>query len=120
MASSTSEVVPAYWATSDAGHSVPLIVCLLFLDGTGRSALPDAVLRSIDKTVDATDRTGLAMATVADNDEVALTVGRWMERALALRDVIVLLKCQSEATAHRVMDWLHKAYTLSLVRDRQQ
>lgn len=118
MTETALEVVPAYWASNSSGQSVPVIVSLLLFDGEHKSRLLPAVEASINRTADATGRVGLATATVADAYELAPTLGRWMLRAIAMPGVIVLLRCQSAQCAERVMDWLHGAYTLSLVRDR--
>jgi len=117
MTSPGIEVVPAYWAADADGNRVPFIVSLLFYDQAGVARIAPAVERSIDKTVELTGRVGLATATVSNDEDMACTVGRWIARALAMPNVIVLFRCQSAACAERLMNYLHGAYALALVRE---
>jgi hypothetical protein len=110
-------VVPAYWAAGANGHRVPFIVSLLLYDQGGAARITPAVERSIDKTIELTGRVGLATVTVADNEDMAASVGRWVERALAMPEVIILFRCQSVESAERLMNHLHGAYALALVRE---
>lgn len=111
------KVVPAYWASTATGHSVPLVVSLLLFDREQKPRLAPAVEASINRTVDATGREGLATVTVMDADDLSKTLGRAMARAVVMPGVIVLVRCQSAEGAERVMNWLHNSYTLALVRD---
>jgi hypothetical protein len=110
-------MVPAYWATGADGHRVPFIVSLLLYDQSGLARITPAAERSIDKTIELTGRVGLATVTVSDNEDMAASVGRWIERALAMPEVIILFRCQSADCAERLMNHLHGAYALALVRE---
>lgn len=119
MSAPELKVVPAYWASTATGHSVPFVVSLLLFDCEQRPKLLPAVEASINRTVDATGCDGLATVTVMDADDLPKTLGRAMARAITMPGVIVLVRCQSAEGAERVMNWLHNAYTLSLVRDAE-
>jgi len=111
------QAVPAYWAGDSSGNRVPFIVSLLFYDQGGIERIAPAVERSINRTVELTGRVGLATATVANDEDMARSVSRWVERALAMPDVIVLFRCQSADCAERLINYLHGAYNLALVRE---
>lgn len=117
MMSAELHAVPAYWAGDVKGNRVPFIVSLLLYDQSGVARITPAVERSINRTVELTGREGLATATVSNDEDMAGTVGRWIERALAMPDVIVLFRCQSGDCAERLMNYLHGAYALALVRE---
>jgi hypothetical protein len=117
MTSTCPRAVPAYWATGANGNRVPFIVSLLLYDHGGRARITPAVERSIDKTIELTGRAVLATGTVADDEDMAASVGRWVERALAMPDVIILFRCQGADCAERLMNYLHGVYALTLVRE---
>lgn len=112
------KAVPAYYARSPMGWSVPFIVSLLLYDGQHRPRIPPAVEQSINRTVEITGREGLAQAIIADDDDPAIA-RQFMERAARLKpQAIVLFRCQSPETAERLMQYLHSAYSLSLVQEQ--
>ena len=62
------EAVPAYYATTADGRTVPLIVSLLFYDADKKPRITPAVEKSIDRTIEITGREGLATAIISDSD----------------------------------------------------
>ena len=111
------EAVPAYFATTGEGRSVPFIVSLLLQDASGQARIPPAVEKSIDRTIEITGREGLATAVIADDHAFSLTARRYLDRALDIPGVIVLFRCQSPETAERLMHYLSTIYELTLVRE---
>lgn len=110
------DAVPAYHATAPDGRTVPFIVSLLLHDADNKPRITPAVERSIDRTIDITGREGLALAIIADNDELPGTACRYMERAMGVPGAILLFRCQSPETAERLMQHIHTKYRLTLVR----
>lgn len=110
------EAVPAYHATAADGRSVPFIVSLLLYDGANRPRTTPAVERSIDRTIEITGREGLALAIIADDDELPATACRYIERAMTIAGAIVLFRCQSPETAERLMQHLDAQFHLTLVQ----
>ncbi|MCC7005936.1 MAG: hypothetical protein IT497_04755 [Ottowia sp.] len=111
------EAIPAYYAKTDDGRCVPFIIALLFYNKAGKICFPPAVERAINKTIEVTQREGLATATITDKDAFTLTAKRYLERAMTIPGAIVLLSCQSPETAERLMQFLNTNYQLSLVRE---
>ncbi len=111
------EMVPAYYAETADGRMVPFIISLLLYDADKRPRITPAVERSIDRTIDITERNGLATAIVADDIAFSLGVRRYLERAMSLPGAIALFRCQLPETAERLMQYLSTEYTLSLVRE---
>ncbi len=112
--------VPVYWVSDisqGTPRSVPVVVSMLFANAQGVVKITPAVQGSIDKTVEVTQRQGLATAILTDADDLHTTVDRWLQRAFAMPDVIVLLCCQSADAAQRLMAHLQRKYVLSLVRE---
>lgn len=112
------KVVPAYFAKSPAGKSVPFIVSLMLVDADHKAALPPAVEASIDRTVEITGAEGVALSNVYDNDDLRALAVNSITRAQGLTDLaIVLFRCQSAPTAEQLMTVLNDSYELSLVKD---
>lgn len=111
------EAVPAYHATATDGRTVPFIITLLLYDVEKKPRITPAVEKSINRTIEITGREGLATAIIADNDSFPLTARRYMERAMGIKGVIVLFRCQSPETAERLMQDLDATYSLTLVRE---
>jgi hypothetical protein len=109
--------VPAYYATTVDGRTVPFIVSLLLYDTNKKPRITPAVELTIDRTVEITGRKGLATAIIADNDAFSLTARRYIERAIGIDGAIILFRCQSPETAERLMQYLNTHYMLTLVRE---
>jgi hypothetical protein len=123
--SQSLQKVPVYWVSDirqeGTPRSVPVVVSLLFVMAQGALQITPAAQRSIDKTVEVTNRQGLVTALFTDaNKQPETTVDRWLQRAFAMPDVIVLLSCQSANGARRLMAHLQRHYVLSLVREEAQ
>lgn len=110
------EAVPAFWVQTDRNLEIPVIVSLQFFDAGGREVFPPVVLSAIDRTVEATGRCGLAMATVDEQPNSMRQAIRALERALPIPGAILLYRCQSATLAEELMGGLHANYHLSLVR----
>ena len=111
------EAVPAYYATTADGRTVPFIVSLLLYDTDKKPRITPAVEKSIDRTIEITGHEGLATAIISDGDSFPNTARRYLERAMAINGAIVLFRCQSPETAERLMQYLNMTYQLTLVRE---
>jgi len=114
--SALTDTVPGYWAEASERRRVPFVVTLYLVDGHGVARLPPAVERVLDRTVEITGREGLAITNVLDVPGALAAAGRALERAMGMSGVIVLFRCQSLEGSERLMNFLHGAYSLSLLR----
>lgn len=115
MTSNAGEV-PSFWIEAGPNRRIPCVASLYMVDRDGVGRLPPAVERAIDRVVDVTGRSGLAMAWVLDVPNGPSSALRQLERVIAVPDLIVLFRCQSVECSERLMNLLHETYTLSLLR----
>jgi hypothetical protein len=109
--------VPAFYATTTDGRTVPFIIAVLLYDAENQPRITPAVEASINRTIEITAREGLAMATIYERDNLYDTASKYLERAMNLVGAIVLFRCETPELCERLMGHLNTHYELSLIQE---
>ncbi len=110
------EAVPAYYAGGAGGNSIPFIVALLLHDSAGRPVLTPAVEAAINRTAEITNRDGLIIAIVTEQDTRA-TVANVVGRAMKIDGAILLFRCQNGEVAEALMLCMSQLFDVKLVKE---